>query len=286
MHADPFIDDIIKHATGRRLPDRTPYQSLSVEDIEKLAHRFNASGRKIELAALENGVIPERYARNFHSFNIADQIKLLQSTVSVVGLGGLGGAVVEILARIGVGHLILIDGDRFEESNLNRQLLSSCDVLGASKSDTALRRVRQINPSLAVVAHGRFLDTANAEELIRGSHVVVDCLDNLPSRFCLQSACRETGSVMISAAVAGTTGQLLSIFPGDEGLQNLYGIPGEAPEKGAETALGNLPQIVVAMASLECAEIVKVILNRGTPLRHRLLIVDLWDNTFDIMDLK
>ncbi|HET89732.1 MAG TPA: HesA/MoeB/ThiF family protein, partial [Chloroflexi bacterium] len=111
--------------------------------VHDLARQYDASIREVELAALEEGVVPWRYVRNVGTMGVAGQSTLLHSTVAVVGLGGLGGYVVEALARAGVGRLMLIDGDRFEEHNLNRQILSSEARLGQAKADVARRRVAE-----------------------------------------------------------------------------------------------------------------------------------------------
>ena len=273
-------------AQAAAFPDQTPYLRLSVRQIQELAQRAGMTGREIELAALENGFVPERYARNLRTFSLTDQAILLKSHVGVVGLGGLGGTVIEILARMGVGRLTLIDGDRFEDSNLNRQLLSSPANLGLPKADAAAQRVGQINPSVAVTIHACFLTAQNATELLSGCRVVVDCLDNLRTRFEVEDACRRIGCPMVSAAVAGASGHLTAIFPEDRGLRLVYGEPENLPLKGAETALGTVPYAVAFLASLECAEVAKILLGRGELLRGKLLVADLAQGLIEVMKLQ
>jgi molybdopterin/thiamine biosynthesis adenylyltransferase len=204
----------------------------------------------------------------------------------VVGLGGLGGTVAEVLARMGVGRLTLVDGDRFEESNLNRQLLSTVDGLGQLKSEAAQARVGRINPSVDVNALTEFVTADNAGAVLEGCNVVVDCLDNLRTRFVVEDACRRIGCPLVSAAVAGASGHVTTIFPEDTGLRLIYGEPGQLPLKGAETALGTLPHAVVFLATLECAEVVKIILKKGSLLRHKLLVADLMDGIVEVMNLR
>ncbi len=273
-------------AEARAFPDQTPYRSLSVQHVLGLSRRSGIPGREIEITALENGIVPERYARNMRTFSLTDQATLLKARAAVVGLGGLGGAVTEILARMGVGRLTLIDGDRFEESNLNRQLLSTIDHLGHSKAEAARRRVGQINPSVECTGAAEFLRPENAGGLLAACDVVVDCLDNLPTRFVVEDACRDLGRPMVSAAVAGASGHLTTIFPEDRGLRLIYGEPQNLPPKGAETALGTVPFSVVFLASLECAEVAKIILKKGTPFRNKLLVADLMDGLIEVMTLK
>jgi molybdopterin/thiamine biosynthesis adenylyltransferase len=270
----------------KAFPDKVPYRSLSVQHVLELSQRTGRNGREIEITALENGIVPERYARNMRTFSLNDQAALLKAHASVVGLGGLGGTVTEILTRMGMGCLTLIDGDRFEDSNLNRQLLSSTAHLGRAKAEAAQQRVSQINPSIAVTTHSRFLKPENARELLDGCDVVVDCLDTLRARFELEDACRIIHRPMVSAAVAGSSGHVTTIFPEDRGLRLIYGDPENVPLKGAETSLGTVPYAVFLLASLECAEVAKIILARGVPLRNKLLVADLTDGVIEVMNLR
>lgn len=282
-------NELIKQikAASRMLkrPDGDDYLSLAVEDTRRIAFESGRSGNEMEITALENGIVPERYSRNMKMLTAGDQLKLLRATVSVVGLGGLGGTVTEMLARLGIGRMNLIDGDEFEDSNLNRQITSRVDNIGMPKADAARERVREINPGITVESHRVFLDAASALELVRGSDVVVDCLDSLKSRCHLAVACRKAAAPLVVAAVAGLAGQVTVFFPEDSGFEALYGAPGEAPEKGVETRLGNLAPVVGMIANIECAEVVKILLGRGTPLRNRMLLVDLLDGTFETVDL-
>ncbi|MFH1990918.1 MAG: HesA/MoeB/ThiF family protein [Pseudomonadota bacterium] len=284
LEAD-IVGTIKKVSRRKKLPDGTLYQSISVEHTENLAKRFKVGGQHIEIKALENDIVPERYARNMKTFSIEDQAILLRSKVCVVGLGGLGGTVVEILARCGIGTLALIDGDSFEDSNLNRQFLSTHHLLAAPKVEAAAQRVRHINSSIVVQNYPEYLNRKNAKRLLKNSDVVVDCLDNVQTRFILEETSKKAKIPLVSAAVAGISGHITTIFPQDRGLTLIYGEPNRLPPKGAETALGCLSPAVTLLASLESAEVVKILLNRGATLRNRLLIVDLNDNTLAVLDL-
>jgi len=267
-------------------PDQTPYMGIRFDEIERLAAEWNATPRETEIFALENGFIPERYARNMRSYSPADQAALLRAQVGVVGLGGLGGTVVELLARLGVGRLRLFDGVIFVESNLNRQLLSSVERMGRPKAEAAQRRAAEVNPSVEVVAGRQFLTPENVSAALGGCDVVVDCLDNLPDRFLIEAACRASGCPLVSAAVAGASGHVTTIFPDDRGLRLIYGEPRDLPRKGAEAALGTLPYAVVFMATLECAEAAKVILKKGSLLRDKLLVADLHEMLIEVIRLS
>lgn len=283
---DKLVQRLQEVKRDKNFPDGVPYAGISMADTYALADEFNLSARKVDICALEGDIVPERYARNMKSFSARDQKTLLESHVTVVGAGGLGGTVSETLARIGVGALTLVDGDCFEESNFNRQLFSTEALVDHSKAAAAESRIRSVNAAIEVTCHACNLVEGNALDLISGSDLAVDCLDNLPTRFTLQSASRKAGIPMVSAAVGGQTGHLTAIFPEDPGLELIFGDPQEAAAlKGAEKSLGNLPYTVTTVAALECAEIVKILLHKDSALRNRLLIIDLKDYTFETLRL-
>lgn len=280
-----LLRKIRQHSIKRNHPDGEAYTGIGTEAVKNMSLLFDIPGREIEIISLENSIIPERYARNMKTFSVQDQISILQSRVTVIGLGGLGGTVVEILARAGVGTLRLIDGDSFEDSNLNRQLFSCPESQGMPKAEAAARRVPQINPSLTVEKHALFLNEENARDLLKDSDAAADCLDSMKTRFVLESAAKKAGIPLVSAAVAGSAGHVTTIFPEDTGLQNIYGSAEFLEEKGAEQSQGCLAHAVFLLSSLESSEIIKILLNKKDTLRNRLLIADLRDNTFEIMNL-
>jgi molybdopterin/thiamine biosynthesis adenylyltransferase len=236
---------------------------------------------------LKRQILPDRYLRNFKTLDEADQIRLLESAVCIVGLGGLGGLVTEALARMGIGRFYLADGDVFEAHNLNRQLFSETDLIGIPKVDAAVKRIKMINPGLEVIATNDFLTTENADRLVASTDLVVDCLDNIQSRFTLQAAAKRAGIPMVSAAVAGISGHVTTVFPEDKGLENIYGPEDQLKmAKGAETHLGCLATGVNLIASLECSEVLKVLLAREKTLKNKLLVVDLVDYTFETLQFS
>lgn len=215
-----------------------------------------------------------------------EQSRLSKRTVCVIGLGGLGGAVTEMLARIGIGSLILVDGDRFEVSNLNRQLLSTEDEMGRLKAEVAGERIRQINSEIKGVQYPVFLTPENTGKILKGCDLVVDCLDTIKDRFILQDAARNVGIPLVSGAIAGTSGQVITIFPEDAGFERVYGNRKSGVErKGVEDILGNLSFCAMFIASMQASETVKVLLGRGELLRNRLFIADLMSNTYEVIDL-
>jgi molybdopterin/thiamine biosynthesis adenylyltransferase len=188
---------------------------------------------------------------------------------------------------MGIGKFKLVDGDVFETHNLNRQLLSGMDRIGRPKVDAAVMRLKTINPGLEVSATAAYLTSDNADTLVGSSNLVVDCLDNIPSRFTLEGAAKRAGIPMVSAAVAGISGHVTTIFPEDKGLERIYGPENQLnTAKGAEIRLGNLAPGVNLIASLECAEVLKVVLGKKKTLQNRLLVVDLADYTFETLQLS
>jgi molybdopterin/thiamine biosynthesis adenylyltransferase len=280
-----LLDRLDSLSETKSFPDNATYRGLAVASVLRLAKEFSVAGKDIEIAALEQGIVPERYVRNMKTFTIEEQAILLKSSVSVVGLGGLGGGVTEILARIGVGKLTLIDGDSFEDSNLNRQFLSRQGILATPKAEAAARRVKEINSSIIVCQHNAFFSEETGEVLIGSPDVVVDCLDSLQTRMVLERISKRIGVPLVSAAVAGSSGHITTIFPEDHGLQLIYGEKIDPTLKGAEASLGCLPHAVTLLASLECSEVIKILLKSGTVSRNKLLVVDLLDNTFDTLQL-
>ena len=224
----------------------------------------------------------ERYIRNIKAISEEENAALFDKKVCVIGCGGLGGYIIEILARIGVGNLIVVDGDVFEESNLNRQLLSKTDLLGKSKAESAYRRVLEINPEVKVKYIYDFLDESNYSEIINNSDVAVDALDNIKTKKFLQKACEELGIPLVHGAIGGWYGQVTTIFPGDRTLDIIY--KGEE-EKGQEKVLGNLPFTASYTASLQSAEVIKLLIKRGDLLRKKVLFMDLLNNESEIINL-
>jgi len=261
------------------------YYNISLKQIKKIARKFQTKSREIEISALQNNIIPERYQRNLGVISPSEQAKLLQSKVAIIGAGGLGGTVLELLARMGIGKLIIADKDLIVDSNLNRQILSTENNLGQSKTEFAVKRVKEINSSIEIVGNSVFVSTNNVEKIIEGAEVVVDALDNLPSRFVLQKACRDLKIPLVHGAIAGFNGQLTTIFPEDKGLGLIYGSDRDLPEHGSEAELG-APTITPALiASLEAQEVIKILLKRGKLFRNRLLYLDIEDGTIEILNL-
>jgi molybdopterin/thiamine biosynthesis adenylyltransferase len=252
--------------------------------VVRLAKEFGLPRREIEISAMESGVLPQRYLRNYGTLGIEGQLALARSHAAVIGLGGLGGFVVEGLSRMGIGRLTLVDGDVFFDHNLNRQLLSSEALLGTPKASAAAERVRQINGAIDVTAHAVYANEQNLDELLAGVDVVVDALDRLPIRLTLQSTAARLNLPMVHGAIAGTMGQVMTILPGDPGLRALYG-EGPVPDQGAEAELGTPAPSPMMVAAWQVHETVKLLVGKGELLRGRMLLMDAFSNDARVLAL-
>ncbi len=266
-------------------PSGKKYYSISIKQTKEITCKFQTNSRDVEILALQNNIIPERYQRNLGVISPSEQAKLLQSKVVIIGAGGLGGTVLELLTRMGIGKLIIADKDLIVDSNLNRQILSTEKNLGQSKTEFAVKRVKEINSSIEIVGHSVFINSDNVKKIIEGAEVVVDALDNLPTRFVLQKACRDLKIPLVHGAIAGFNGQLTTIFPEDKGLELIYGSDKDLPEHGSEVELGAPTVTPALIASLEAQEVVKILLKRGKLFRNRLLYLDIENGTIEILKL-
>ena len=267
-------------------PDGQTCPTIGLKAVASIARAQKIAAKEIEIAALKNGIIPWRYLRNIGTIGLDGQIKLLQSAVAVVGAGGLGGTIIELMARHGIGHIIIIDNDRFTEQNLNRQLLSTEKNLGKYKALIAAGRVAQINSAVTVNTLLEKLNTENARRLLKGATVVADALDNLPSRFAAEDACRSLRIPLVHGTIAGFLGQLTTIFPEDTGLRSIYGSAGRFPEQGIEAKIGNPSATPAIIAAWQVQEIVKIITGIGKPLRNSLLLLDMMDGSAERIELS
>ena len=279
-------EHIRKSAKPRILPNNKPCSVISLTDRDAIAAALGLSKRGVEIAALEAEVIPQRYLRNIGSLEISGQKKLLQAKALLVGAGGLGGTIAQLLARMGLGILVIADGDSFTEDNLNRQAFSFEGNIGMGKVQAARSQIMKINAATEVEAYEGYVTDKELAFLIEGAEVAVDALDNMSSRFSLEKVCKEANVPLVHGAVAGFSGQVTVIYPEDLGFRAFYGDPSTVPEKGIEVELGNLAGIVSAVASFQVQETVKIITGVGCPLRNRLLFLDSLNGSAEIISLR
>lgn len=219
-----------------------------------------------------------RYDRNIGTITIEEQELLKTKSVCVVGCGGLGGGVIENLTRMGVGELTVVDGDSFDESNLNRQILSNEENLGKSKALEAIEQMSLINSEITLIAIEDLLNTENAGSIIDGCDVVVDALDNTEARLALENACEIEGIPLVHGAIGGWNGQVGVVMPGSKILHQIY-------DGGLQDSTSTNPSFTPAVVSaMQAAETIKLLLGREDALKNRLLMIDLMDHEYEVID--
>ena len=224
-----------------------------------------------------------RYAANIPALSQEECGDLAQKGVCIVGCGGLGGFMAELLSRAGVGRLTLVDPDVFQESNLNRQLFATERNLGTRKVKAAAERILAVNSSVTVHAIPERFREENAVKLLAGHDVVVDALDNVPARLLLAKHCRSLSIPLVHGAVGGWYGQVSTILPQDTTLELLY--PGDWEETDGPGA-GSFGITVAATAAAQCGEVLKLLTGRGEVLSKQLLVLDLLENQNTVIDLR
>jgi molybdopterin/thiamine biosynthesis adenylyltransferase len=223
-----------------------------------------------------------RYDRNFKTLTFEENERLGKCRVCVIGCGGLGGYIIEMLGRIGVGYITAVDKDVFEESNLNRQILSDVPSLGKSKAQKAKERMKDVNPLIVVNSIEDGFCSENAENILKGHDVIVDALDNVETRLLLQQKAEELRIPLVHGAIAGWYAQVTTVFPGDRTLDLIYR---NKNLKGAEKELGNPSFTPALAASIQVSEVIKILIGRGDLLRKKLLFINLFEQEFEIIDL-
>jgi len=224
----------------------------------------------------------ERYRKNIGTLTKEENEKLSSFRICVVGCGGLGGYIIEMLARLGIGHITAVDSDVFEESNLNRQLLSNTETLGKHKALIAKDRIRLVNNQVELTPVVERISDSNAESILKGHDVIIDAVDSIDARFVLQNVASKLDIPFVHGAIAGWYGQISTILPGDNTLAKIY--PDRCKE-GLEKEIGN-PSFTPAMvASVQIAEVIKILFKKGGLLRNKLLYVDLLEHDYITVDL-
>lgn len=218
-----------------------------------------------------------RYSRQIFlpEIDVEGQNRLLNSSVAIFGLGGLGSPVGMYLASSGVGELVLVDPDAVELSNLQRQIVHMNESLGQRKVDSAERTLTALNPDVRIRSYNRALEDEELDEVIRRSDVVVDGTDNFKARFAINAACVRVRKPLVSAAVVRMEGQV-SVYRLDRADAPCYGCLyqniEEPPQNCSEN--GVLGSVAGMMGCIQATEVIKVLLDFGEPLDGRLLLVD------------
>lgn len=221
----------------------------------------------------------------------SEQERFKDAQITVIGCGGIGGQTIEMLARMGIGKLVLVDKDAFDLSNLNRQTLASIAELGLSKSAVAKEKVRLINPYVKVTAYDEHVDQSNIDKVIGDSDIVIDALDNVLTRVIVSRKAKEKGIPYIHGAIHGTLGQITVFLPNsDKSYEEMFNLPSQGKELDDETidALKNItsgvPPVIAAtpnlIGCLEAMEAYKIITGVGKVTVAPNIL------TFDLLDLS
>ncbi|MHB8694556.1 MAG: molybdopterin-synthase adenylyltransferase MoeB [Solirubrobacteraceae bacterium] len=259
---------------------RTLIEDLGYTHVESMTGGFTLwkdRGYGIETPRVMSAEQRERYSRHLllSEVGLEGQQKLLDAKVLLLGAGGLGSPTALYLAAAGVGTLGIVDNDVVDLSNLQRQVIHSTDRVGVPKVDSAEQTIHGLNPDVNVVKYPVRLDASNIMEIVSDYDIVVDGLDNFPTRYLLNDASVRLKIPVVSAAILGFEGQL-SVFKPYEGpcYRCLFPVPPPAelaPSCGANGVLGVLPG---TMGLLQATEVIKLILGAGDPLIGRLLMYD------------
>ncbi|HEY4094077.1 MAG TPA: molybdopterin-synthase adenylyltransferase MoeB [Baekduia sp.] len=273
---------ILYCASGNRsaLAAQTLREQLGYEHVESMTGGYTLwkdRGYAVEVPRTFTPEQRQRYSRHFllSEVGIEGQEKLLDAKVLLLGAGGLGSPTALYLAAAGVGTLGIVDDDTVDVSNLQRQVIHTTDSVGTPKVDSAERAIHALNPDVNVRKYETRLDSSNIVDIIKDYDIVVDGVDNFPTRYLLNDASVRLKIPVVSAAILGFEGQL-SVFSPYEGpcYRCLFRQPPPAelaPSCGANGVLGVLPG---TMGLLQATEVVKLIIGQGDPLIGRLLIYD------------
>lgn len=226
--------------------------------------------------------ISQRYIRNTGVLT-PDEIRLLGTkSAFVAGCGGLGGHIIQNLARIGIGQMTVTDNGYFDETNLNRQVFCTEHNIGSCKASETEAAVHRINSETVINAIPVKITPQNAAELISGHNIVIDAVDNISTRLILEDACAQCNIPLVHGAVCDWYGQAAVSMPGSRLLHTLYDSASDSANADLETNVSFTPAII---AGIQSSEAVKLMTGKSTPLANRVLFADLLSCTFEIMNI-
>jgi molybdopterin/thiamine biosynthesis adenylyltransferase/rhodanese-related sulfurtransferase len=285
---------ILYCASGNRsaLAAKTLVEDLGYANVESMTGGYTLwkdRGYDVEVPRSFTPEQRQRYSRHFllPEIGVDGQQKLLDAKVLLLGAGGLGAPVALYLAAAGVGTLGIVDDDEVDVSNLQRQVIHTTGRVGMPKVDSAEETIKDLNPDVNVVKYETRLDASNIMEIIEGYDVIVDGVDNFPTRYLLNDATVRLGIPVVSASILGFDGQL-SVFKPHDGpcYRCLYPVPPPAelaPSCGANGVLGVLPG---TMGLLQATEVIKLVIGIGEPLVGRLLLYEALSATFTELKVR
>lgn len=228
----------------------------------------------------------------------SEQERFKNATIAVIGCGGIGGETIEMLARSGVGKLVLADMDKFDLSNLNRQTLASLNDVGLAKSEVGAEKVRLINPYTEVETYNEKVTQENIDEIIKDADIVIDAMDNVLTRVIISRAAKKKGIPFIHGAIHGTLGQISVFLPNSEKTyEEMFNLPSKGKDltddvldelsnvtSGVPPVIGPTPNLI---GCLEAIEAFKIITGVGkVTVAPEILSFDLLDlSSFGVEEL-
>lgn len=227
------------------------------------------------------------FIMNNTAINMNTYKKLSESKVLIVGTGGLGSPVAYALASIGIGTIGVVDYDKVEISNLNRQIVHSVSRINMPKVKSAEIFIKKLNPEVNVVTYSSGFNTDNAIDIIKDYDVIVDAVDNFPTRYLLNDSCFFAGKTLVDAAAVKFQGLIMTIVP-KEGPCYRCAFPVMPQKKGSMSCseAGVLGPVPGVMGFMQAAEVVKAILSIGDSLRNRIIYYDAMDTDFDTISIN
>ena len=270
----------------------TLMDEMGYQAAESMAGGFTLwkdRGYQIQVPRTFSAQQRERYSRHLllPEVGVVGQQKLLDARVLLLGAGGLGSPTALYLAAAGVGTLGIVDDDIVDLSNLQRQVIHTTDRIGTPKVESASETIKALNPEVSVIGYPTRLDASNIMEIIEGWDIIVDGVDNFPTRYLLNDASVRLSIPVVSAAILGFEGQLSVFAPGRGPCYRcLFRQPppaAMAPSCGANGVIGVLPG---TMGLLQATEVIKLIVGAGDPLIGRLLMYDALDASFTELKVR
>ena len=244
-------------------------------------NRSIRSGKSVQQEVVDSiraGEMPERYQRNSETLRAKDQLRLAMARVALVGCGGLGGYVLEFLARAGVGNLAVFDPDIIEAHNANRQLLATTSNMERFKAHVACERIADVNP----LVHVEPLTLEFTDGTFGDADVIVDCLGGAAHRVELQTMASQAKAPLVSAGVSGWTAVISTTWPDETGLAEFM----NGREKSSELVQGIPSPTVGFAASLQATEVIRILCSGQAALRGTLLVADLAEMRFSPVSLQ
>ncbi len=235
-----------------------------------------------------NQELRERYSRMLALRDISeeDMERIMNTTVTVVGAGGLGSQVLRLVAAIGFGHVRVIDRDLVELSNIQRQTVFNNDDIGKPKADAAVKNLRLLNPNVEYEGLCVSIEEGNALDLLKGSDIVIDGLDTFEARRHVNRAVLQLGIPYVFAGAVEYYGNLTTIIPGETGcLHCLIGDAKDSPEHTC-ASVGVIPTLLSWVASIQVQEAVRLATGKDPLLANRLMTVDIATLSMDIFDIQ